>query len=194
MTGIDTSAGELLSKLPHVCKYEDCESPREGSTDFCASHNSILRRIARDLKKPVKPATPLRRMPVQKISEKQIDITQKLNEVYEMMDAAAREEGGGWLTCSAYPMLNERDMIMDHSHTISRARCKQLGKPELIYDPANIEHLSRQAHNEWDAYSSAMIHHANWQKRMDYIKLHDQHDYDRRMLIWAEHNPTTTTI
>lgn len=185
-----------MSLLPGYCSYDGCESPREGRTEYCSSHNKGLRDLQRDLSRPVKPVKSLRRVPVQKISAKQMDITVRLNEVYEMMDAAEREFTGGDLRCHAYPHLNDDqfDVTIDHSHTISRARCKQLGKPELIYDPENIEHLSRKAHEEWDNYEPAFIKHANFQKRMDYIKQHDSHDYERRMAIWAKYNQPKETV
>ena len=31
------------------------------------------------------------------------------------------------------------DKPLSHSHTISRKKCKEIGKPELIYDKDNIE-------------------------------------------------------
>lgn len=145
------------------------------------------------VKAPPKAPKPLKRVSVKRVSDKQADINERLIEVYEMMD---REAAGihGWLTCSAYPHVCSDIQIIDHSHTISRDRCKKLGKPELIYDPDNIQHCSRVAHEEWDNYSPKMLKHANWQKRIDFIKLHDPHDYERRMEIWALHNKPEVTI
>lgn len=177
-----------MSLLPGYCSYDGCESPREGRTEYCSSHNKGLRDLQRDLARPVKPAKSLRRVPVQKISEKQQDILTRLHEVYERMDAMERAEHGGILVCYAYSDLTDMNTIIDHSHTISRDRCKKLGAPELIYDSANIEYVSRKAHEEWDNYEPAFLKHANFQKRMDFIKKHDEHDYERRMAIWAKHN------
>lgn len=185
-----------MSKLAWMCEQDNCELPKEGRTSFCSGHNKMIRDIARDLSKPVKQPKPLRRMPVQKISEKHVRITERLHDVYEAMDEEERSKNGGcYIVCQAYPReYNDHNAIIDHSHTISRARCKQLGKPELIYDPANIEHCSRQAHTEWDNYSPEIVKHANFQKRMDYIKQYDMHDYERRMAIWAAANRPKETV
>lgn len=66
MTGIDLNADQLLSKLPHVCRYEDCEAPREGSTDFCARHGHAMRKLAKDLKRQKEK----RFVPISKMSQK----------------------------------------------------------------------------------------------------------------------------
>lgn len=38
-----------MDKLPHTCSYGDCQSPREGRTEFCARHGHAMRKLARDL-------------------------------------------------------------------------------------------------------------------------------------------------
>lgn len=183
-----------MSLLPGYCQMDGCERPKVSRMDYCESHLKGLRDIARDLSKPVKQPKPLRRMPVQKISEKHVRITERLHDVYESMDEEARRNLGH-IVCKAYPReYNEHNAIVDHSHTISRARCKQLGMPELIYDPGNIEHCSRVAHTEWDNYSPEIVKHANFQKRMEYIKQYDMHDYERRMAIWAAANKPKETV
>lgn len=177
-------------KPENICIADGCESYKEGRTDYCPRHNHAMRKLSRDLQRQ----SEKRVVPISKMSRKQVDITARLHEVYEMMDNEVREENGGILVCSAYPYMNEHTDTIDHSHTISRARCHQLGKPELIYDPENIEHCARIPHLQWDDYHPDFCLHANFQKRMDYIKQHDQHDWERRMAIWASVNKPKETV
>lgn len=176
-----------MSVVPGYCKRDGCESPA-GRTGFCESCLKGLRDIQRDLNRPVKPVKPLRRVPVQKYSEKQVDIEVRLREVYEMMDGQAMDSWG-YLHCAAYPEYSSFAIPIDHSHTISRDRCKKLGHPEWIYAEWNIEHCSRKAHEEWDHYKPEFLNHANFSRRMGILKQYDPHDYDRRMEIWAAANP-----
>lgn len=53
-------------KLPSMCTVEDCESPREGRTEMCASHNAQARKELRDLKKQKEK----RLVPISKMSQK----------------------------------------------------------------------------------------------------------------------------
>lgn len=186
----------MSEKLHWMCELDEpCERRKEGTTNGCAFHNAAARKEKRMDSQPTVSARPLKRMPVKKVSDKQADINAELRATYEFLDNMVSQQDGMNIKCKAYPNLySESNSIIDHSHTISRDRCKKLGKPELIYDPANIEHCSRVAHEEWDNYSPKMLKHANWQKRMDFIKLHDHHDYERRMEIWALHNPAKATI
>lgn len=179
-------------KSPY-CTIPGCDRWALSTSPYCMSHLQAQSKEKRMDSQPTVAQRPLKRMPVKKVSDKQGDILLKLVEVYERMDEEARGING-WIVCGAYPHVCSEMAIIDHSHTISRDRCKKLGKPELIYDPANIEHCSRVAHEEWDNYSPKMLKHANWQKRMDFIKLHDPHDYERRMEIWALHNKPEVTI
>lgn len=184
----------LFKEYPSTCQYQHCTNYRASKgMPYCHTHLKGLRDLERDLNKPEKKSKPLRRPPVQRYSEKQVDIKIKLHEVYELMDNHARGPGG-MISCSAYSHLNDVNSIIDHSHTISQDRCKKLGKPELIYDIKNIEHCSREAHEEWDHYKPAFLKHRNCWSRMEYLSIHDPHDYDRRMLIWAAHNPTKETV
>lgn len=186
-----------MSKLSWMCAVDDCENPKLTGLGVCASHAAVARKEKRQASKPVAKAAPLRRVPVQRYSEKQVDIVSKLHELYEMMDAQGREEQGGILHCSAYPNhvgLNENTGPVDHSHTISQDRCKKLGHPEWIYAEWNIEYSSRIAHEEWDHYKPEFLNHANFSSRMAILKQYDPHDYDRRMEIWAAHNQPKATV
>lgn len=181
-------------KLPWQCTEPDCESPKMGGLEVCASHASIERRERREASKPVKAARPLRRVPVQRYSEKQVDIKMELNATYEFLDNMVSQQDGGRIHCKAYPLLHEGNTTIDHSHTVSQDRCKKLGHPEWIYAEWNIEHCSRMAHEEWDRYKPEFLNHVNFSSRMGILRLHDPHDYDRRMEIWAKVNKPKETV
>jgi len=81
--------------------------------------------------------------------------------------------------CEAYPEL----LAVDHDHTISQARCKQLHKTELIWNPDGIEFSSRIAHSEWESYRSGRFEeHANVIKRMLFVKKHDPEGFRKRYM------------
>lgn len=74
------------------------------------------------------------------------------------------------------------DLPLSFSHIISRARCKQLGKVELIWDEANIELESMgeniSAHYIWehgDLESKKRL--LNFAKKFSYIQKHDPETY-----------------
>ncbi len=51
-----------------ICKTDGCENYTEGTTDFCASCNHALRKLARDLSK-VKVVKPIRKVSVKRAAE-----------------------------------------------------------------------------------------------------------------------------
>lgn len=59
-----------MTKLTWQCSYGECENPRMGSLEYCASCAKALRDIQRDLAKPVKPVKGLKRTQVNKVSTK----------------------------------------------------------------------------------------------------------------------------
>lgn len=102
-----------------------------------------------------------------RVGQDQID--RRLTKLYANMPTQKR--------CSAYPL----QMANDHDHTISQARCKQLGKTELIWDPDNIEFSSRISHMEWESYRSGKFEeHQNVIRRMKYVKMHDPEGFEKR--------------
>lgn len=75
---------------------------------------------------------------------------------------------------------------LSHSHTISQARCKQLGKAELIWDEDNIFLEEFEAptsnptasHNVWELGNiEKKTTLVNFDKKLEYIKLHDIEQY-----------------
>jgi hypothetical protein len=112
----------------------------------------------------------------------QAEINENLKIVYGFMDLDYR----GY--CSGCTRTNQP---MSHSHTISQARCKLLGKTELIWDVRNIEFECFEGpcskptacHNKWEVGSlevkKTLI---NFTRKLEYIKLHDQETYRKLTL------------
>ena len=123
-------------------------------------------------------------------SEEQV--RRKRSAAYGLMDATRAMQGGSIYVCDAY---NMRMSIVDHDHTVSQQRCKELGKTELIWDPANIEYSSRQAHMEWESYKSGEFHkHKNFERRMAFMKENDYEGYVKRMEVVELFNRPKQTI
>lgn len=78
-------------------------------------------------------------------SNKQTAIDYQLRKTYELIDNAREPVCEG---------CDRGDKPLSHSHTISRYRCKQIGKPELIYHQGNIELMcfgtSTSCHEIWE--------------------------------------------
>lgn len=124
-----------------------------------------------------------------RVSQKEIN--SKRGSTYDLMDARLK---GATKVCAATG-VNEYDTIIDHDHTIAQARCKEIGKTELIWSEANIEYSSRKAHQEWESYKDGkFITHANFQKRMDFVKHNDPEDFEKRMIIVAQFTVPKETI
>lgn len=83
------------------------------------------------------------------------------------------------------------DFPLSFSHTISQKRCKEIGKTELIWHPGNIEiegyHEPSSnpvaAHNIWEVgtldQKKSLL---NWDRKIQFIKLHDPEQYTKLML------------
>ncbi len=103
-------------------------------------------------------------------SNKQTAIDYLLRKTYEEIDSEREPvcEGCG-----------RGDKPLSHSHTISRYRCKQIGKPELIYDKRDIEMMcfgtSASCHEIWEGAPMR-----------DKMKLNN---FDKMMLLIEEEDP-----
>lgn len=87
--------------------------------------------------------------------------------------------------------LGRGGLPLSFSHTISQARCKELGKTELIWDEGNIELESFEAptsnpvmaHNIWESpYIERKIMLLNFERKLTYIKQHDEETYTKLVL------------
>lgn len=79
-----------------------------------------------------------------------------------------------------------RDFPLSFSHTISRKRCKEIGKSDLVYDPDNIEvegyHEPTSnpiaAHNIWETGTwHQKVKLLNWNRKISYILYNDPEQY-----------------
>ena len=82
------------------------------------------------------------------------------------------------------------DLPLSFSHTISRKRCKEIGKSELIWDKHNIEIESYHepssnpiaAHNIWEFGSWAQkAELLNIERKLEFIKINDPQAYESTM-------------
>lgn len=82
-----------------------------------------------------------------------------------------------------------RTTHIDASHTISVKRCQELRKTELAWDWANIEPMSRYAHQLWEnkeANWGRVRRFNNFDRMIEYIAKHDPQQYARLMIIEEE--------
>jgi hypothetical protein len=179
-----------------ICSCQWKNDPDDESCAKCGSPNPDLKRRADKARlkaitatqKKVKQQEAWKKKkaqstPIAKISPKQEVVNENLRTVYSRMDTIALFEVG-FKRCSAYPEMTEHYCRLDHSHIVSRDRCKKLGHPEWIYDIDNIVFHCRRAHIEWEQFHDGkFIKHVNFQKMMDFIKERDPHDWERRMEI-----------
>lgn len=61
-----------------------------------------------------------------------------------------------------------------NDHTIAKARCKVIGKSELIYDPLNYVDSCASCHEQWESFKSGdWLLHANYENRLEYMRIYD---------------------
>lgn len=51
------------------CQFENCEAYTEGNTNYCGTHNSYLRKLAKEITKPPKIHKPIRQVSVKMAKE-----------------------------------------------------------------------------------------------------------------------------
>ncbi len=120
------------------------------------------------------------------VSQQQIKINLKL--IYEVIDNTRAQmcEGSG-----------KFNVPLSHSHTISQARCKEIGKTELIWDEDNIflEEFEaptsnpQVAHNIWESGSiQKKMRLLNFDKKMRYMQQHDKETYIKYCIAILQEN------
>jgi hypothetical protein len=80
------------------------------------------------------------------------------------------------------------DRPLSISHTISRARCEQIGQPELYYDKDNFEMMcyydSGACHETWESATLvAKKKLLNFDKMMLKVERHDPEAYNKILLF-----------
>jgi len=77
----------------------------------------------------------------------------------------------------------------EHDHTISKKRCKQLHKTELIWDSGNWSDSCRKCHKIYESYKSGLFQtHKNVIERMLFIKKHDLEGFRLRLNYITDQN------
>jgi len=88
-----------------------------------------------------------------------------------------KHAGKEYFTCEGCGMP-----AVHNDHTIARARCKQLHKTELIWDPNNYVSSCAKCHQEWEDWKSGKyLEHHNAAIRMLYLKRNYPERYTIRM-------------
>lgn len=110
---------------------------------------------------------------MKQVSNKQAVIKRKLRETYEQIDNEREQICQG---------CGRSDKPLSHSHTISQKRCKEIGKPELIWDKDNIEiecfGNNEDCHNIWE--KGTLLEKMlllNFPEKLKYLRLHDKIQY-----------------
>lgn len=75
-----------------------------------------------------------------------------------------------------------RKMANDFDHTIAQARCKVIGKTELIWAVNNQVLSCRLCHSEWESFKSGEYKkHLNYETRIAYLKENDEEGWQKRV-------------
>jgi len=73
-------------------------------------------------------------------------------------------------------------LATEHSHIISKKRCKELGKAELIYSRENWFFACRSCHEAWEAVKSdRWTHFRNLERLIPVLQKHDPEGYMKRI-------------
>lgn len=72
----------------------------------------------------------------------------------------------------------------DNDHTIAQARCKVIGKTELIWNPDNFPWSCRVCHKQWENFKSGeWLLHGNCSERLLFLKEHDPEGFNIRVTL-----------
>jgi hypothetical protein len=72
----------------------------------------------------------------------------------------------------------------DNDHTIAQARCKVIGKTELIWNPKCYVWSCRKCHHEWENFKSGeWVRHKNVEERLRFLKEHDPEGFNVRITL-----------
>lgn len=112
---------------------------------------------------------------MKQVSNKQAIIKRKLRETLEQIDNEREQICQG---------CGRSDKPLSHSHTISQKRCKEIGKPELIWDKANIEiecfGNENYCHEKWERGTSREKRlMKNYIKKLEYLMRYDQQKHTK---------------
>lgn len=111
------------------------------------------------------------RIRVKAVSSEQKTINENISATYAIIDRDRPQQ------CESCHKWN---VGLDRSHTISRARCKQLGRNELMWDIENIVLECRDCHTVWENGTwhdkSKLL---TWEQKSQFIKDNDDKTYKK---------------
>lgn len=130
--------------MKKTCKICGSEWVANKTHSLCKIHNEerLNKQYPNRKKKKIKP--------IKSISKKQTIIENKYRKTLKEIDSS-REK-----VCTGCGRHQGGDIKLSHSHIISRADCKRIGKPELIYHPDNITYhcldfgTHEGCHRKWE--------------------------------------------
>lgn len=71
----------------------------------------------------------------------------------------------------------------EHSHVISKQRCKELGKADLIYSRENWFFSCRKCHHDWEAVNGDQwTRFKNLERLIPVLQKHDPQGYMKRVI------------
>ena len=84
-----------------------------------------------------------------------------------------------WSVCEACG----HNRATEHSHVISKARCKQIQKADLIYSRENWFFSCRKCHEDWEAlHSDRWKRFKNLERLIPVLQKHDPQGYMKRVI------------
>lgn len=101
------------------------------------------------------------------VSQKQAAIEREYHKMLEIFDLNTEKK------CSGCGRWQGGDIALSHSHIISRADCKRIGRPDLIADDRNVvyhcldlgEHVG--CHRKHEARDKSLL---DWQEKLEFVK------------------------
>lgn len=87
-----------------------------------------------------------------------------------------------WNISSAVCECCQSEMSVDSDHTIAQARCKEIHKTELIWNPGNYVRSCRVCHKQWENFKSGdWLLHKNVIERLAFMQEYDPEGYTIRV-------------
>lgn len=196
----------------NTCQWQEpddyCFNLVEGRTNYCARHNRLLRKLEQDDKKATEKRKALLLKPMKLrngISKNpkdwtntflcsdgtrvtQAEINELRKEAYQLYDWQDPIEPKKRLNCEGCGILM---LKTSHAHIIPQARCKVIGKTELIWDWKNFFHSCDKCNAAIEnPKGKAWRNLKNIDQCLEFIKLHDEELFTKFRLSLKE--PHTT--
>lgn len=179
--------GDCVFKLNHKGKskqevYSDRSKNKNttklwGEEDFMnhiiTGMGFIKAPIGEELKDVIKEPKKVKQKPIRQVSKEESLINSRYKAMCIDMDYTEEP------ICSGCGKYQGGDIKLSHSHLISRKTCKEIGRPELIYDRRNITYHCLHFSNNKGC-------HSIWENPK---RRHELQDYERNLNIIKELAP-----